>query len=488
MSVESCLHFIDGKFVPSITGQTFPSVNPATEDVIAQVARGQGADVELAVKAAQRAYKSWSKVTAYERSKLMHRIADLLESERPEIAKLETRDNGKPISETLDGDIPRAVRNFRFFGDLILKDQPFHHDGADGSHFYVRREPLGVVGLITPWNLPLYLATWKVAPALATGNTIVLKPAELTPLSANALARVMQKAGVPDGVFNIVHGFGAGEAGEALVAHPDVRAISFTGETHTGAAIMKTAAPHLKKLSFELGGKGASVITEDADLAAAIPACVRAAFRNQGQICLAGSRLLVHESVYAEVAERLQQETAKIRVGDPLDGQTSMGAVISLEHRERVESFIAYGKQHHKLLIGGSRPRHLSKGAFLEPTIFVDVPQGSRLVQEEIFGPVLTVQKFSNDDSAIDMVNDTRYGLSASVWTTSDARAKKYAESVRTGLFWINAWFIRDLSVPFGGMKHSGIGREGGRWSLDFYSEYKCISAPASQNLETIWT
>ena len=488
MSAESCLHFIGGRFVPAKSGQTFPSINPATEEVLAHVARGQSADVEEAVQSARLALTSWSKVSATERSKLMHRIADLLEAERAEIARLESRDNGKPISETMEGDIPRAVRNFRFFGDLILKEQPFHHRGADGSNFYVRREPLGVVGLITPWNLPLYLATWKVAPALATGNTIVLKPAELTPLSANALARIMQKAGVPDGVFNVVHGFGAGEAGEALVAHPDVRAISFTGETHTGAAIMKTAAAHLKKLSFELGGKGASVITEDADLNAAIPACVRAAFRNQGQICLAGSRLLVHEKVYTEVIERLQQETAKIRVGDPLDAQTSMGAVISLEHRERIESFIAYGKQHHKLLLGGSRPKNLSKGAFLEPTIFVDVPQNSRMVQEEIFGPVLTVQKFSSDDVAIDMVNDTRYGLSASVWTNNDARAKKYAENVSTGLFWINAWFIRDLSVPFGGMKHSGIGREGGRWSLDFYSEYKSIAAPASQNLEKIWT
>lgn len=480
---DRCRHFIDGQYVESRNDAAFEKVLPAYGESWFDVAHGGEAEVEQAVKAAERAAEGpWGKTTANDRAKMLRRIGDLIEANVETLALAESIDSGKPLSETLNGDIPRSAKNFHFFADLAAHQSFDTWLGEDGSQHTSFREPLGVTGLITPWNLPLYLATWKLAPALAQGNTIILKPAELTPLSATLLCELLNEAGLPKGVVNVVHGLGAKSAGEALVRHPGVKAISFTGETGTGSAIMKDAAPSLKKLSFELGGKGATIIFDDADLDLAAGTACRAAFRNQGQICLAGSRLLVHESVAGKVIDRLLKHIEAIRVGDPLDDSTTMGALISTEHRDKVASFVELTRSGHKgtgeILCGGKKPAipGLEKGAWFEPTVISNVAQDSRLIQEEIFGPVLTVQTFKDFDEALALTNGVPYGLSCSVFTRDGARAQQFARKVRMGMVWINGWFIRDLHTAFGGMKRSGIGREGGRYSLDFFSEHKTVT------------
>ncbi len=474
-------HYIDGRYVASEGGKTFTTMNPATDEALAELARGTAADVDRAVKAGALAMQGpWGRTSAGERARVLRRVADLIDQQRHELARLESQDTGKPISETVTGDIARAAHNFRFFSEIAAHRELPSYVGDDGSLHTTHAEPLGVVGLITPWNLPLYLATWKLAPALAAGNAVVLKPAELTPLTAGALGPLLAEAGVPPGVFNVVQGFGPGEAGEALVTHPDVKAISFTGETRTGEAIMRAAAPSLKKLSFELGGKGASVIFADADLDRAAETATRAAFRNQGQICLAGSRLLVEESAYEAVLQRVLAHVAKIKVGDPLDEKTTMGSLIGKEHREKVMSFVerARTQGEGKIVAGGRIPPSQARGAFYEPTVITGVSQRSALVQEEIFGPVLTVQTFKTQEEAMALLNDTPYGLSCSIWTKDLARAQWAARQARMGLVWINSWFLRDLHAAFGGMKRSGVGREGGRLSLEFFSELKTVTFP----------
>jgi aminomuconate-semialdehyde/2-hydroxymuconate-6-semialdehyde dehydrogenase len=481
LSDQTARHFINGELVPSRDGATFDSVSPATGEFICKVARGGAAEIDAAVAAAEFAWTKgpWSTFTASERAQVLRRIGDELLARKEDFARLESLDSGKPLSETMNGDIPRAAYNFHFYADLCHHQVSPSYRGDDGSHHTSVREPLGVVGLITPWNLPLYLATWKLAPALAQGNSVVLKPAELTPLTAYALHEVLMKAGLPAGVVNIVHGFGADSAGEALVTHPGVKAISFTGETVTGKAIMAAGAATLKKMSFELGGKGASVIFADADLEKAAKVAARAAMRNQGQVCLAGSRIIVEESVADKVVEIVRSELAKIKIGDPLDINTTMGAVCGADHRDKIMSYIDYARTLSgvKVAMGGGRPAHTpAQGAYVEPTLILNVPQDSRLIQEEIFGPVLTVQTFKTFDEAMTMVNGTKYGLSCSIWTNDIHKAQHAANKVRTGLVWINSWFIRNLHTAFGGMKNSGVGREGGQQSLDFFSEFKTIS------------
>jgi aminomuconate-semialdehyde/2-hydroxymuconate-6-semialdehyde dehydrogenase len=491
---NTALHFINGELTASANGATFDSVNPSTGDVICKVALGGAAEINAAVAAAEKAWREgpWSKTTPSERAAILRRIGDEILARKQEFAELESLDSGKPLQETMNGDIPRAAFNFHFYADLCHHQVSPSFRSDDGSHHTTIREPLGVVGLITPWNLPLYLATWKLAPALAQGNAVVLKPAELTPLTAYALHEVLLKAGVPAGVVNIVQGFGPDSAGEALVKHPGVKAISFTGETVTGAAIMAAGAPTLKKMSFELGGKGASIIFADADLEKAAKVATRAAMRNQGQVCLAGSRLLVEESVASKVIELVKQEISKIKIGDPLDPETTLGALCGVEHRNKVLSFIDHAKSLAgvKIECGGNVPASVNqKGAFLEPTLITNVPQESRLIQEEIFGPVLTVQTFKTFDEAISMVNGTKYGLSCSVWTKDIDKANHAANKIRTGLVWINSWFIRNLHTAFGGMKHSGVGREGGQYSLDFFSEMKTVSVanPLHERHGLVW-
>lgn len=471
-------NFIGGKPVPSITGETFDSMNPATGSVLANVAMGTKEDVSNAVSVAKEAFKKgpWRKMSIEERANIVSKIGDLILENKEELARAESLDTGKPIAESLNGDIPRSAKNFHFFAKFAqMQGEELYSSNQNERHLAVK-EPLGVCGLITPWNLPLYLSTWKIAPCLVMGNTCVLKPAEWTPYSAYLFSDIAKKAGVPDGVFNIVNGFGQAGAGEALTTHEDVRSISFTGETTTGKAIMKNASSTLKKVSFELGGKGASIIFDDANLDEAINTSVRAAYRNQGQICLAGSRLFVQESCYKEVMNRIKEKVEAIKVGDPLDPNTEMGALISKEHMEKVQSYIDIGKSEGNLITGGHRIKELGEGNFLKPALLDGLAFDSKFCQEEIFGPVLPIIPFKEEDDVIEMVNSTPYGLSASIWSENVNRTHRVSSELEMGLIWINTWFARDLRTPFGGQKLSGVGREGGNHSLDFFSESKTIS------------
>jgi aminomuconate-semialdehyde/2-hydroxymuconate-6-semialdehyde dehydrogenase len=474
---KTILHFIGGQFRPSTSKDTFETVNPATGEVIATVASGGAADVDAAVKAAKDAFDNgpWPRMSLKDRCAVLRKIGDLILVNRELLARAESLDTGKPISESLDGDVPRAALNFHFFADYAPSVTEECFTVAENERHFAVREPVGVCALITPWNLPFYLATWKIAPCLAMGNTCVLKPAEWTPYTAYLLGHLAKEAGLPDGVLNVVHGFGAGSAGEALTRHKDVASISFTGETSTGKAIMKAAADSLKKVSFELGGKGANIIFADADLSEAIPTAVRAAYRNQGQICLAGSRLFVQEGVYKEVLDALTRQVSAIKVGDPLDPTTQMGAIISKEQLEKVQSYIDMGVKEGKLLTGGERHPEFPAGLFLKPALFCDLTYDSRFCQEEIFGPVLPVIPFKTEQEVVDMANSTPYGLSTSVWSSDVNRCHRVSQRIRTGILWVNCWFARDLRTPFGGQKASGIGREGGKYGLDFFSEVKTI-------------
>ncbi|MBU6452481.1 MAG: aldehyde dehydrogenase [Cyanobacteria bacterium REEB67] len=471
-------NFIDGSYTPALSNQTFETVNPATGEAHGLVAHGTAGDIDLAAEAANRAYETgpWAHLSYAERARVVSKIGDLILVNRERLALAETTDTGKPINESYDGDILRSAQNFHFFSQFASTFAEEAYSAGENERHIAVREPVGVCGLITPWNLPLYLATWKIAPCLMMGNSIVLKPAEWTPYTAYLLAEIVREAGLPDGVFNVVNGFGAGGAGEALTRHPLVRSISFTGETSTGKAIMAAASGSLKKVSFELGGKGANIIFADADLSEAIPTALRAAFRNQGQICLAGSRLFVERAIYDQVVEKLVGLVKKIKVGDPLSKETEMGALVSAEHMEKVLSYIEIGRAEGELHCGGERLEALGAGNFLSPAVFTGLPIGSRFLQEEIFGPALPILPFDSEEEAIAMANNSPYGLSASIWTSDINRVHRLSKKIKAGMIWVNTWFARDLRTPFGGQKSSGIGREGGRYSLEFFSEAKTIS------------
>ncbi|HLF16383.1 MAG TPA: aldehyde dehydrogenase [Candidatus Thermoplasmatota archaeon] len=470
-------NFIGGRFQPAETGGTLEDRNPATGELIAILPRSRQADVERAVAAAKAALPAWSATPLAERCRILERIADGLERELDSLAELESRDSGKPVTLAKTLDIPRSIHNFRFFAGFARthRDEPHAMDGHSNR---THRRPVGVVGLITPWNLPLYLLTWKLAPALAMGNTAVAKPSEITPLTAYALCRIAKEAGLPDGVLNVVHGLGP-EAGQAIVEHPDIKAISFTGGTVTGRKVAEAAAPRLKKVSLELGGKNPSVVFADCDLDATVEGVVRSGFTNAGQVCLCGSRILVDASIEKEFTRRLVERVKAMKVGDPLDPTTELGSLVSPEHRAKVEAYLAIARQDGgTLLAGGGRPQlagNLAEGAFLEPTVITRLPQSSRCVQEEIFGPVVTVQPFRTEAEAVALANGVRYGLSASVWTKDAKKAERVADALECGMVWVNCWLVRDLRVPFGGMKESGVGREGGKWSLDFFSEARNV-------------
>jgi aminomuconate-semialdehyde/2-hydroxymuconate-6-semialdehyde dehydrogenase len=474
-------HFIDGEFVDSASGATFRSLNPATQEVVAEVAEGGAEDVDRAVRAARRAFDEgpWPRMAPAERKRILYRVAELIDERREELARLETTDVGKPITEALTKDLPRAAYNFRFFADFaeLAHTEAFPRP-AEGILTYVLRDPRGVAGLITPWNFPLMLETWKVAPALAFGCTVVLKPAEQSPLTADALARICAEAGVPEGVVNVVHGFGPGSAGEALVAHPGVDLISFTGETATAKAIMANAAPTLKKVSFETGGKSASIVFADADLELTLAGTIDAMYRNQGEVCLAGSRLLVQRPIYEDFVARYVERAEALRVGDPMDPRTQVGPLITREHLDRVLGYVEVGRQEGAKLLTGGRPPDdpaLAAGNYLLPTVFADVDNAMRICQEEIFGPVQVCMPFEDEDEAVRIANDSRYGLAGMVWTTSLNTAHRVAQRVRTGTMWVNCFFVRDLRAPYGGVKESGLGREGGAYSLEFFTEAKAV-------------
>lgn len=475
--VRTIDHFIGGQFEPSSNGEYFDDTNPATGELICRVASGNAQDIDKAVKAAKQAYETgpWARMSVAERAKVIHKIGDLILENRQALAKAESMDTGKPLAESLDGDIPRSAQNFHFFAAYAQAQAEESFSVAENERHFTVREPLGVAGLITPWNLPLYLATWKIAPCLIMGNSCVLKPAEWTPYTAFLFAQLTKDAGLPDGVFNVVQGFGANSAGQALTEHADVRCISFTGETGTGKAIMKAAAATLKKVSFELGGKGANVIFADANLEEAIPTAVRAAFRNQGEICLAGSRLYVEEKIYDKVVKELEERIKAIKVGDPMDPSTQMGAIVSQEQMDKVLTYIEIARKEGKILCGGERLENLGKGNFLSPTLVTEIANSSRVCQEEIFGPVLPVVPFRSEEEVVTMINSTPYGLSSSIWSKDVDRCHRVSSKIKMGIVWVNCWFARDLRTPFGGQKASGIGREGGRWALDFFSEFKTI-------------
>ena len=478
--VRHLANHIGGRDVPPRSGQYIDDIDPARERTLCKVPRSDKLDVADAVEAARRAQAEWGATSLDARCAVLRRTAEIIEREKGRLARLESEDTGKPIRLCLTLDIPRAARNFRFFSDFLLGRVESEHDTADYRNI-THRVPVGVVGLVTPWNLPLYLLSWKTAPALGLGNAVVAKPSELTPRTADALADILLEAGVPPGVFNVVHGLGP-EAGQAIVEHPNVRAVSFTGGTATGAKVaLAAAASGVKKLSLELGGKNPSLVFADADLEGAVEGVARAAFTNQGQICLCGSRVLVERPLYAEFVRRLGEQAAAFRVGDPQDEATDLGALISHAHRDKVESYLALARADGGMVLGGERPTlagELAKGAFLRPAIVTGVPQHSRCVQEEIFGPVATVQPFDSEAEALELANGVRYGLAATVWSRDLAKARRVAERLECGMVWINSWLVRDLRVPFGGVKDSGVGREGGEWSVDFYSEARNIGWP----------
>ena len=470
--------FIDGAWTDAQSGRTFDSLNPATGARLATIHEAGAEDVDRAVRAARRAFDEgpWPRLPIAERCRILNRIADIILRRKDELARLESLDSGKPIRESMEIDIPRAAYNFQFFADFFKYAHTECLPLDDRALTYVRRQPVGVAALITPWNLPLYLTTWKVAPCLGAGNTCVVKPAELTPVTAAVLAEIAQEAELPAGVLNVVQGFGPSAAGEFLTRHPAVNLISFTGETTTGKAIMAAASSTLKRLSFELGGKGAAIVFEDASLDEAMPVALRAAFQNQGEVCLAGSRLLVQQSTYDEVLERLTGAAKEIRVGDPLDPTTQMGALVSEDHLAKVSSYVDIARDEGaRVLCGGKRPDEMQRGSFYLPTVIDRLQPISRVCREEIFGPVVTVMPFKDEAEAVSIANDTQYGLSAVVCTRDLNRAHRVAAQLQAGTVWINCWMLRDLRAPFGGFKSSGIGREGGHYSLEFFTEAKSI-------------
>jgi aminomuconate-semialdehyde/2-hydroxymuconate-6-semialdehyde dehydrogenase len=477
---RNAAHFIDGAFTQGATGKSWQNRSPLDNSAIGSVPEGGKAEVDAAVKAARAALEGpWGKMTVAERTDLLGRVADEINRRFDDFLEAECLDTGKPMSLASHIDIPRGAANFKMFTDVVktISTECFQMPTPDGKGAinYATRRPKGVIAVISPWNLPLLLMTWKVGPALALGNTVVVKPSEETPLTATLLGEVMNKAGVPKGVYNVVHGFGPDSAGEFLTQHPGVNGITFTGETRTGEAIMRQAALGIRQVSFELGGKNPALIFADADLDKAIEGTLRSAFSNCGQVCLGTERIYVQRPLFDAFAARLKQGAERLRLGRPEDPETNLGPLISHEHRDKVLSYYKKAvEEGATVLTGGGipeMPAELAGGAWVQPTVWTGLPDTAAVVNEEIFGPCCHIRPFDTEEEAIRLANSTPYGLAAAVWTENLSRAHRVAAQMDVGICWVNSWFLRDLRTAFGGAKASGIGREGGVHSLEFYTE-----------------
>ncbi len=470
-------NYIDGELVTPTSNQYLPNYNPSTGQQYAHIPDSDERDVALAVEAAKKAFPVWSNTPKEKRSKLLVQLANAIEKNADRLALAESIDNGKPLKLATQVDIPRAAANFNFYGTGILHYSSQSHIMEEGAINYTRREPIGVVGCISPWNLPLYLFTWKIAPALASGNCVVAKPSEITPMTAFLLSELCIEVGFPAGVLNIVHGLGT-KAGDAIISHDDIHAISFTGGTKTGEYIAKKAAPQFKKLSLELGGKNPNIIFADCDIEKAVKTSIFSSFNNQGQICLCGSRIYVESRIYETFKQKFVAATKQLVVGPPQTA-VNIGAVVSESHMQKILGYIDLAIQEGgTILTGGKRAimtNEFANGYYIEPTIIEGLSYTCQVNQEEIFGPVVTIEKFETADEAIIKANSTKYGLAAMVWTNDINKANRMAAKLKSGIVWVNCWMIRDLRTPFGGVKNSGVGREGGFDAFDFFTEPKNV-------------
>ena len=477
--MEKILNYIGGRFQEPGKGSFIPDLDPATGNQIALVPDSDADDINEAVTAANSAFPEWSDSSITDRSRILHQIADLIDENLESLARDESVDNGKPVKLAARVDIPRASANFRYFAEAITQFHSQAFDMGKSGFNYTLRRPIGIAGLISPWNLPLYLFTWKIAPAIAAGNTAVAKPSEITPLTAFRLSQICKDAGLPPGVLNIVHGTGP-KAGAALVSHPLVPAISFTGSTKTGKTICEIAGPMFKKLSLEMGGKNPNIVFADSNFESAVSGSVKAAFTNQGQICLCGSRIFVEKTIYEKFLSAFVAETKKLTIGDPLEPDTRIGAIVSRDQYQKDLAYIELAKQEGGKIETGGKPAaapndRCARGLFIEPTVITGLGPFCRTNQEEIFGPLVTIYPFQNEEEAIVFSNATEYGLSATIWTENLKRAHRVAARLHSGIVWVNSWLVRDLRTPFGGVKNSGIGREGGFHALEFFTEPKNI-------------
>ena len=471
-------NFIGGHFIGPLSGKFIANINPATAATVGEIPDSDEKDVEVAVESAQKAFPEWSNTTIEKRFLILNRIAELIDENNEQLAMAETNDNGKPLWLSKKTDIYRAAANFRFFATGIMHFATESHNMEDQAVNYTLRQPIGVVGCISPWNLPLYLFTWKIAPALAAGNCVIAKPSEVTPITAFLLGKICKEAGLPDGVLNIIHGTGP-SCGEAIVKHPEVKAISFTGSTKAGERIASIAAPMFKKLSLELGGKNPTIIFADCNWEKMMTTTIQSSFSNQGQICLCGSRILIEFSIYEKFKKEFIQRTKELIVGDPLLETSNQGAIVSKVHFDKILNCIKTAREEDgNILCGGhslSPEGRCSNGYFIAPTIIEGLGPDCKTNTEEIFGPVVTLQPFTNLEEALHLANANQYGLACTVWTQDITIANKVASKIETGIVWINCWLLRDLRTPFGGLKNSGVGREGGWEALRFFTEAKNV-------------